>query len=853
MDSHRHLLSPTEGGSTAVDDDSGHGGRSNPGLTISTAEPPSVYARHGHSSSFTPEESSRFQEREAPRDYFPQTPLVDETNARTSAGPSVVSSIMRRMTTIRSPITRTKFRTIRRSQGGQYATLGEGNDGEPGPVDLSTLGGLESLGYELRDLADTRSAPFEHEQTEYVSPQTRSDKPNFKDFVAKRKSLGDGIGQGMKDTAELVRNPTKAVRREQSVPSRDAAARAIDRKKTVRDVGKQLANERKQIVAVSDVDLSSFEGFQPVRSSKTFDGNGMNRASTLPEETQSYFFPEDPDIPNWKPFSMSMYYIISLTLLALLLGAVEEILCQKSLRRQEANSGLVEFDYVANVTTIAFFSWKYLPTMVTIIFAVLFSIMDFDIRRLEPYYQLSQPSGAQAAASLNLDHLTAFQYFVPFSAFHLRQWAVFLSTTGNIFASVVAPALQNPALIFVENDAPGCSDNPDNCPPGQTRYWVRIEPGWSRALSASYWLIAIITMILTYQLRRKSGLLSDPKGIAGIASMATKSHILRDFKGMDQANLGDIHRRLRHRRFVLYKSSIWQGEWTTQEEETHESERRLVSPHPVMLRKATMPFFLGFMLFCLGGVLVISLTRARKVPNVAPWLPILVATVLKLVFTTFEADVRLMEPFYQLSQGNALPENSLTLDYQATVYGWMPIKASLNGHWLVALVGLASVSLDILTVTVGSFSVDSHEFLHKPSGKENYSNQDETFTSFWVSLILSVVILLFVMTTTALVYWRRHHPFLPREPSTIASVLAFIYASNMLTDFIDTERLTNAQMEARLKGINKRYGLGWVKGRDGDIHIAIDEEPMKSKYVHGKPYTMSQAGPLQPADTFYTV
>ncbi|KAI9871370.1 MAG: hypothetical protein M1823_008467, partial [Watsoniomyces obsoletus] len=72
------------------------------------------------------------------------------------------------------------------------------------------------------------------------------------------------------------------------------------------------------------------------------------------------------------------------------------------------------------------------------------------------------------------------------------------------------------------------------------------------------------------------------------------------------------------------------------------------------------------MVFCLGGVLAISLTDANKVPNAAPWLPVLFATVLKLLFTTFEADVRLMEPFYQLSRGNAPPQHSLTLDYQAT-------------------------------------------------------------------------------------------------------------------------------------------------------------------------------------------
>ena len=842
-------MSPAEGESSAISDDAGLlSGRKAPALVITTAsQPPAVY-RGRHQTSAHPDDVA--EERQYMRDpYLNPDEAYAPRERRASPGPaSAVTSLIRRMTTMRSPISGIKFRSTRRSHGGQYANLGEGHDSEQYPVDLSSL---EGMGYELHDVAGMRPAQFEDEETEYIPHRAHPAAPSFQDFVAKRKSVGDG----MKEIgAELRRNPSQAVRRDPSQSSRDAAAAALDRKKTVRKLGQNLAREKNTIVAVSDVDLSSFEGFQPVsyRSSQTFDTMRVNRSSVMPEETQSYFFPSDPDIPDWKPFSMRFYYIGSLAVLAIVLAVIQEILLQKSLRKSRDRTALISFDKVAEVSTAAFFAWKYLPTMVAIVYAVMFSIMDFDIRRLEPYYQLSQPLGAQASASLNLDHLTMFQYFIPFKAFHLRQWAVFLSTTANILASMVAPALQNPSLQLVTNhDCPEGPPGNYTCPGEQKHYWVRVVPGWSRAVTASYGVITIITAILIVQLRRKSGLLSDPKGIAGIASMATKSHILRDFTGLDQATRGQIHRRLMHRRFVLYKSSVWQGEWSTTEEPEQESESRLSSPHPMMLRKIAAWPFLGFMVFCLGGVIVISLTKARAVPNVAPWLPVLFATVLKLLFTTFEADVRLMEPFYQLSLGNAPPENSLTLDYQATVYGWMPFRAMLNGHWLVALVGFASVALDILTVTVGSFSVDSKDFLHKP-GQDN-SNQDETFISFWASLVLSLVILAFVIFTTILVYWRRHHPFLPREPSTIAAVLAFIYASNMLTDFIDTEKLTNAQMETRLMGLNKRYGLGWFRGRDGEIHCAIDEEPMKSRYVHGKPYTMAQAGPLQPAETFYSV
>ena len=79
---------------------------------------------------------------------------------------------------------------------------------------------------------------------------------------------------------------------------------------------------------------------------------------------------------------------------------------------------------------------------------------------------------------------------------------------------------------------------------------------WSRFLTAILVLVALLGIVLIFQLRRKSGLLSDPKGIAGVASMATKSHILTDFQGMDEASLDDLE-------FALLASDL--GAVTTDE------------------------------------------------------------------------------------------------------------------------------------------------------------------------------------------------------------------------------------------------------------------------------------------------
>jgi hypothetical protein len=200
----------------------------------------------------------------------------------------------------------------------------------------------------------------------------------------------------------------------------------------------------------------------------------------------------------------------------------------------------------------------------------------------------------------------------------------------------------------------------------------------------------------------------------------------------------------------------------------------------------------------------------------------------------------MIEPFYILSKRHASPK-ILTLDYTAMVWGWMPIQAFLNGHFLVGLVGLGSVLAEALTVCSTSFAyVYGEDFAPKgpPSqpagdGPPGAEPGEETHKSFWLSFCFAIAILTFLCFVAVIVYFRRRHPFLPRQPNTIASILAFIHQSKMLYDFVGTEKMNNAQMVQRLGSIGKTYGLGWFTGRDGEMHCGVDEEELVSNYKHG--------------------
>ncbi|KAI9724426.1 MAG: hypothetical protein M1812_000494 [Candelaria pacifica] len=612
-------------------------------------------------------------------------------------------------------------------------------------------------------------------------------------------------------------------------------AHLVARNYSVRETGQRAAKERGEIVAIAEgVDLSSFGNEGSGLGIQTDHDPGSAKPLTKTTD-QSYYFPPDPEMPNWRPVSMGWPYITGLVVVAIALAAGTEYLFRVSTKP----GGLIKFKRPQEVSVWDYFCWKYLPTIVAVSYGILWQIVDFEVKRLEPYYQLSKPTGALAAESLNLDYLTFWAYLTPFKAMRYRQWAVVSSSVASVLASSVVPTLQSASM----NLTPEPEKRRDN----EFKY-VRMDHVWSRLLTTSLVVIAALGILLLFQLRRKSGLLGDPKGIAGVAAMANKSHILMDFKGLDTKKHDAIHERLKHRRYILHKSSLWQGEYIKHSTEAIDA-RKVENPHPLMLRlRAGVPF-IAFLLAFIAFIPSLMFTKMNVVAQKLPWLPTAIATIVQLIWSTLDCDVRMIEPFYILSLRGALSK-TLTLDYSGDPWGYMPLKAIKNGHFLVALVGFGSVLTQVLTVCVSSFGVKGSEFFPKDHNgtlpddtkdvnqADNRYNGQETFKSFWVSFALALSILLILCISAALVYFLRRHPFLPRQPGTIASVLAFIHQSKMLYDFVDTEKYTDVtQMTRHLERVGKSYGLGWFRGRDGEIHCGVDEEPLLARYTHGKDYS----------------
>ncbi|KFY04786.1 hypothetical protein V491_09262 [Pseudogymnoascus sp. VKM F-3775] len=126
--------------------------------------------------------------------------------------------------------------------------------------------------------------------------------------------------------------------------------------------------------------------------------------------------------PLWKPATLRFPVLGSIFTVTVLMIIGLEILAYLSVGKNDSNGGgLVFAATVDDISTIATVSYLYLPTVVAVIYGMLWSWVDLDSKRLEPWFQLSKPEGAAAEDSLLLQH---WAVFITGSAMILVTWAI---------------------------------------------------------------------------------------------------------------------------------------------------------------------------------------------------------------------------------------------------------------------------------------------------------------------------------------------------------------------------------------------------------------------------------------------
>lgn len=113
---------------------------------------------------------------------------------------------------------------------------------------------------------------------------------------------------------------------------------------------------------------------------------------------------------------MSTPILSALVVLTLLIAAAIEILAQRSARY----GGLALSPSLDAIPRYAMWSYLYGPNVLAVLYSLIWSWVDLDVKRMQPWFELSREGGATAEESLFLDYPYDFVAVAPWKAFKRR-------------------------------------------------------------------------------------------------------------------------------------------------------------------------------------------------------------------------------------------------------------------------------------------------------------------------------------------------------------------------------------------------------------------------------------------------
>lgn len=141
---------------------------------------------------------------------------------------------------------------------------------------------------------------------------------------------------------------------------------------------------------------------------------------------------------GWRPLALRPPYLASLACLMMTMLLILESLRQISSRQ----GGLVFFDDTDDVSALQSFAYNYIPIIIALILLIFWTVADFDVLRLEPYFQLSMPGGAPATV-LFINYNFGQTILTPINAARRRHWLVLWVSLLTLSIRLILPALQS--------------------------------------------------------------------------------------------------------------------------------------------------------------------------------------------------------------------------------------------------------------------------------------------------------------------------------------------------------------------------------------------------------------------------
>ena len=137
------------------------------------------------------------------------------------------------------------------------------------------------------------------------------------------------------------------------------------------------------------------------------------------KQVQSRISCTEPDhglARGWKPLSLRTKVLVGNFFVTFSVVIVLAFLQYRSIK----SGGVLFADTEDDLGAGATFLYLYLPTIIAVIYSLMWSCTDFDIKRLEPWFQLASKESSKPNKPLLLQYPVDFLALVPFRAARAR-------------------------------------------------------------------------------------------------------------------------------------------------------------------------------------------------------------------------------------------------------------------------------------------------------------------------------------------------------------------------------------------------------------------------------------------------
>lgn len=199
------------------------------------------------------------------------------------------------------------------------------------------------------------------------------------------------------------------------------------------------------------------------------------------------------------------------------------------------------------LTNAEYFVGAFLSTIIAVLFAIPWVIIDARVRSLEPFHQCAKAQGASASKTIYMNYNKPFFLLAPVKALFSGHWAPFVTSILSN-ATILVTALA-PEFVFVRLEG-SCDSLHTGCIPS-----LSVFPLAGRMLEAflgfmAIWIIVLIAIMSRYH----TGVFSEPHSIAGLAVLFNNQEVRNDFREATLAMSGTkkiVHKLLAPRNYRL--------------------------------------------------------------------------------------------------------------------------------------------------------------------------------------------------------------------------------------------------------------------------------------------------------------